>query len=593
VIESFGSTSLTEIGKNYYLFSNSTGAGPELKYAGAAVAAGQFGIWTPIGGEQTATGYEVAWKATGLDQYSVWTLDSNGNYLGSTAALSGTSATFEQFETSFHQDLNGDGIIGIPATTRVIAATGSTSLVEVSKNYFLNSTSSGSGPELKYAGAAVLEGQFSTWAPIAAVQTATGYQVAWKAAGADQYSVWTLDSNGNYLASTAALSGTSATFEQFETSFHQDLNGDGVIGIPATTTVIDASGATSLVEISKNYFLNSISGASGPELKYGGAPVVEGQFDVWTPFGAEKTSTGYEVAWKVPGTDQYSVWTLDSSGNYLASTPVLSGSSAALESFEVSFHQDLNGDGLIGPPGTVIEATGSIRLTLSQMTQDATIDAGASLELTGADSGSITFSGSTGTLVLDHSSSFTGKLLNLTGNGNASTSDQIDLRDIAFGAGTTVSYAGNSSGGILTIKDAQNHTAKLSLVGDYTHSTFSLSSDGNGGTLVIDPPKDNFNFTSAVPVPNDPITASITVSGAGKDQFVFHQPAAASNESLDGFAHGGFASKAESSNLITLANEAQLGHQWINTGHDVGLDPTINPSATHFAELHASGFIVH
>jgi hypothetical protein len=282
--------------------------------------------------------------------------------------------------------------------------------------------------------------------------------------------------------------------------------------------------------------------------------------------------------------------TLDSSGNYLASTAVLSGSSAALESFEVSFYQDLNGDGVIGTPGTVIEATGSIRLTLSQMTQAATIDAGATLELAGADSGSVTYSGSTGTLVLDHSSSFTGTLLNLTGNGNASTSDQIDLKDIAFGAGTTVSYAGNSSGGILTINDAQNHTAKLSLVGDYTHSTFSLSSDGNGGTLVIDPPNGNFNFASAVPVPNDPITASITVVGAGKDQFVFHQPAAASNESLDGFALGGFASKVESSNLITLANEAQLDHQWIDTGHGVGFGPTV---ATHFAELHAGDFIVH
>src|SRR5260370_34159366 len=105
---------------------------------------------------------------------------------------------------------------------------------------------------------------------------ATGYEVAWKAGGADQYWVWTLDSGGNYLESTAVLSGTSATFEQFEPSFHQDLNGDGVIGIPATTTVIDAAGATSLVQISKNFFLNSISGGTGPALKYGGAPGVGG-----------------------------------------------------------------------------------------------------------------------------------------------------------------------------------------------------------------------------------------------------------------------------------------------------------------------------
>src|SRR5260370_7204250 len=203
------------------------------------------------------------------------------------------------------------------------------------------------------------------------------------------------------------------------------------------------------------------------------------------------------------------------------------------------------------------------------MTQAATIDAGATLELTGADSGSITFSGSTGTLVLDHSSSFTGKLLNLTGNGTASSSEQIDLKDIAFGTGTTVSYAGNSSGGILTISDAQNNTATLSLVGNYTSSTFLLSSDGNGGTLVIDPPKDNFNFASAPTTPNGSITPSITIGGAGNDAFVFHQPASATNETLDGFPLAGFASKIASNPLLTPPTEPQLTPQCTDTCHDL------------------------
>src|SRR5216683_2594340 len=61
VIEALGSTSLVEVGNNFYLNSISSGSGPELKYAGAAVATGQFGALTPIGAEQTATGYEVAW----------------------------------------------------------------------------------------------------------------------------------------------------------------------------------------------------------------------------------------------------------------------------------------------------------------------------------------------------------------------------------------------------------------------------------------------------------------------------------------------------------------------------------------------------
>ena len=37
-------------------------------------------------------------------------------------------------------------------------------------------------------------------APIAAAQTASGYEVAWKTPGADQYQIWTTDSSGNELS---------------------------------------------------------------------------------------------------------------------------------------------------------------------------------------------------------------------------------------------------------------------------------------------------------------------------------------------------------------------------------------------------------
>ena len=51
--------------------------------------AGQFGAWAPIGAEQTASGYEVAWKVTGADQYTVWNTDSSGNYLSVSALCRG------------------------------------------------------------------------------------------------------------------------------------------------------------------------------------------------------------------------------------------------------------------------------------------------------------------------------------------------------------------------------------------------------------------------------------------------------------------------------------------------------------------------
>ena len=79
-----------------------------------------------------------------------------------------------------------------------------------------------------------MDGQFGTWAPIGAEKTATGYQVAWKEASTGLYTAWNTDNNGNYVshvsALTGAVSGTNSALKSLETSFHQDLNGDGQIG---------------------------------------------------------------------------------------------------------------------------------------------------------------------------------------------------------------------------------------------------------------------------------------------------------------------------------------------------------------------------
>ena len=62
-----------------------------------------------------AGGYDVAWKNTATAQYTVWSTDSNGNYLSNViGAVSGNSLALETIETTFNQDLNGDGTIGLP-----------------------------------------------------------------------------------------------------------------------------------------------------------------------------------------------------------------------------------------------------------------------------------------------------------------------------------------------------------------------------------------------------------------------------------------------------------------------------------------------
>jgi hypothetical protein len=99
-------------------------------------------------------------------------------------------------------------------------------------------------------------------------------------------------------------------------------------------------------------------------LSYGGAAVVAGQFGALTPIGVEKTATGYEVAWKVAGADQYTVWNTDSSGNFFSdSIGVVSGSSTALEALEPRLQQDLNGDGVIGSSEPMVSFYGSTNAT--------------------------------------------------------------------------------------------------------------------------------------------------------------------------------------------------------------------------------------
>ena len=172
--------------------------------------------YAPIAAEQTATGYEIAWKAAGADQYTVWTTDSTGNFISTIAGISGNSLTLESLEPSFHQDLNGDGVIGV--VTTVIEALGSTSLVAMGENYFLN----GAGPSLKYTGVTIVAGQFAPYAPIAAEQKATCNEIASKALeSADRPAVSAdTDSTGNFISNIAGISRNSLTLESLEPSFH-------------------------------------------------------------------------------------------------------------------------------------------------------------------------------------------------------------------------------------------------------------------------------------------------------------------------------------------------------------------------------------
>ncbi|MEY9110626.1 hypothetical protein ABH999_006822 [Bradyrhizobium yuanmingense] len=261
-----------------------------------------------------------------------------------------------------------------PTAGKVVEAAGATTLVESGGKYYLNG-STGSGPTLKDNGVEFVSGSDGTWTPIGAEKTATGYAVAWKETSTGQYTAWNTDSNGNYVSHVSSLtgstsggsvSGTDSGLKSLETTFHQDLNGDGQTGTstastptpstPTTGKVIESAGVTSLVENGGKYYLNGSTG-TGPTLKDNGVDFVNGSDGTWTPIAAEKTATGYQVAWKEMSTGQYTAWNTDSNGNYVSHVSSLTGSTSGgsvsgtdsgLKTLESSFHQDLNSDGQIG-----------------------------------------------------------------------------------------------------------------------------------------------------------------------------------------------------------------------------------------------------
>src|SRR5579872_1387479 len=354
VIQTDGTTVLTEVGNNYFLDVTGSGTlGPEVKQGGVAVTPGVF---TAIGAVQVAGGgYDLAWQMVGSSIYTIWSLDSQGNFVANIGNdLAGNSTTLENFETIFGQDLNGDGHVGPPPPPPpiTISTDGATTLVQSGNNYFLDVTGSGTlGPEVKQGGVAVTPGVFTA---IGAVQVAGGgYDLAWQMVGSSTYTIWSLDSQGNFVANIGNdLAGNSTTLENFETIFGQDLNGDGHVGPPPPPPPITIStdGATTLVQSGNNYFLDVTgSGTLGPEVKQGGVAVTPG---VFTAIGAVQVAGGgYDLAWQMVGSSTYTIWSLDSQGNFVANIGNdLAGNSTTLENFETIFGQDLNGDGHVGPP---------------------------------------------------------------------------------------------------------------------------------------------------------------------------------------------------------------------------------------------------
>ena len=114
-----------------------------------------------------------------------------------------------------------------------------------------------------------------------------------------------------------------------------------------------------------------------------------------------------------------------------------------------------------------------------------TIAGGGRLELNAPSNETVSFTVGTVSLVLNQPESFTGQIVGFAGTApDSAHSDTIDLIGLDFNS-SHFAESYSASAGLLTVTDG-NHTASFTFV-DF-NATLNFSSDGNGGTLITDPP---------------------------------------------------------------------------------------------------------
>ena len=335
VVESDGDTSLLTSDDTIFIGNQTR----PLVYLGNPVSTSALGAWQPLGVEAIANGYEYFWY-DGVT-FALWILDADGNYVTGRIV---SASDIRAFEDRFVQDLNGDAVIGYPPA-QTLESAGTTSLLLGDSGFFIDTEAR---PLLFNSSQVATLG---VWQPVGveALQ-GSGYEMVWQYGAS--IAVWTLDTNGNYL-SGVLVSGKS--IRDYEARFAQDIDGDGSVGPPPTTT-IESAGATSLIHSADGYAIDS---TSRPVL-LNGVQVDEFTMAGWTPAGVEATFSGYNLIWQQGNT--FVLWVLDADGNYL------SGAALGLldvRTYEQWFFQDLNGDGHQGiPPAAVIEEQGNSKLLL-------------------------------------------------------------------------------------------------------------------------------------------------------------------------------------------------------------------------------------
>ncbi len=332
------------------------------------------------------------------------------------------------------------------------------------------------------------------------------------------------------------------------------------------TIALDSAANTTTLELIQNGI--TLQGGGHVILSDSDANVISGAFPGITLTNVDNTISGAGQLgdWQTVLVNEGTIvatgthaLTIDTGSNAV----INSGTLEATGSGGLIVNGDISNAGLIWADGGNITIGGAVTGTGS-----ALISGAATFEFVAASSANVTFAGDNfGTLALDHPTDYTGQIFGFTGT-SPQSSDAIDLKGIAFDAGTSWTYfdnAGSDTGGALTVSETINGTATavdtLTFAnGDYATANFILKSDGSGGTLIVDPPADSGRamIDSGAPAPIL-TTGPANAPAGGNDTFVFKattdsQSGAGNFDTINNFTHG---SDHLDFTAIALANNVQ------------------------------------
>ena len=151
------------------------------------------------------------------------------------------------------------------------------------------------------------------------------------------------------------------------------------------------------------------------------------------------------------------------------------GTIEALGSGGASILSAMNNTGLLEAAGGTLTVQGAVSGAGSA------VIAGGAIDFTAAFSQAVDFTRGLGKLQLTHSQTYHAAVTGFSTSGGTA----LDLVDIGFVSAGEATFSGSVASGVLTVTDG-SHVARIALIGNFIDSTFTASSDGHGGTIVVD-----------------------------------------------------------------------------------------------------------